>query len=263
MASFGGFGGFGDFSDSQEVPDGTPSRSQRTPNRQSNAARPQTKLRCIPTTVKALAAGEENLYGWAAAAYVTVLAQVVGEFTVEAGTLNGKVTDGTGVLAIRQFQENSAPVDLSEIKAGAWLRIIGTMRTGSDPYLSVAFLVKVSNLNEIAYHMVSTCNAYADLQEELGGGIRILPEVSTPLMSSSYPNQSTPKRASQPVFNLKDDISSFVQQGGSLQWGFSRSEIEDKMRSVAGASEISKAIDALLEDGLIYETSDTNHFKAV
>ena len=262
MTSFGGFGGFSDFPDSQEAPEGTPSRSQRTPNRQSTTARPQTKLRCIPTTVKALAAGEENLYGWAAASYVSVLAQVVGDFTVDAGTLIGKVSDGTGILSIRQFQENSAPVDLTAIQAGTWLRIIGQMRTGGDLYLSVTFLAKVTNLNEIAYHMVSTCNAFADLQEELGGGIRLLPEVSTPLMSS-YPNQSTPKRASQPQFNLKDDITSFVHQGASLQWGFSRSEIEDKMRSVANNGEISRAIDALLEDGLIYETSDTNHFKAV
>jgi hypothetical protein len=270
MSGFGGFGGFGgDFADSQDAQEATPSRSQRTPGggRQSQAGpRQQVKQRCVPTSVKSLLTGEENLYGLAPAAYVTIVAQVVGDFSFEAGGLAGKVSDGTGVVLVKQFAENSAAVDHSAVKAGAWLKIVGTMRPGNDPYLSVAFLVPVSNLNELAYHIVSTCSAYADLQEELGGGIRSLtfPEVSTPQMPASFPNTSTPnaKRVHVAQVNIKDEIVNFLSQGSTLQWGFSRGELEDKMKMYAGPSELSKILEELKDDGLIYDTKDENHFKA-
>ena len=274
--SFGGFGGFGDFGDSQEMSGAeTPSRnSQRTPSRGSVSGQKKSKTRCVPTSIKAVlecsedGGNEPSLYGLAPVQTVVLVAQTVGSFSYDQSGFIGKVTDGTGTLTVKQFAQNAGTTSAAEeigTSPGVWVKVVGGIRPGAETYLSVTQIAKIKNLNEIAYHMVTTCAAFADLQDEFGmpssqmsvGGF-----VSSQPMAPSATFASTPAKKTGGAVNARDTVLSFIQQGASLQWGFSRNDVLDKLRDVISTTAANDAIELLKEDGLIYETKDEDHFKA-
>lgn len=160
--------------------------------------------------------------------------------------------------------------DFFSVDSFVWA--LGALRTGSDPYVSITQIKKLSSANDIAYHILTTCSVHIDIIEEKDGTFG-----ATPMRSFSHHNVSTTSQVnniadatpskqtttSLPPGYLEEQVYQFIQSGKSSQWGFSKSDCAIKFKNTFPESEINKAIEQLLDDARIYDTGDEVHFKSI
>jgi hypothetical protein len=154
---------------------------------------------------------------------------------------------------------------------------VGALRTGSDPYLSINQIKKISSANEIAYHLLATCSAHIDIVEEKDGTFGATPlrsfgkmqitgSANLSHMETSNEVEATPQKSAPSTLSssqIEELVYQFILTGKSTQWGFSKSDCVLKFKSQISEAQISKAIEQLLDDARIYDTGDEVHFKAI
>jgi hypothetical protein len=164
---------------------------------------------------------------------------------------------------------------------GSFVWAVGALRTGSDPYVSINQIRKVTSANEVAYHLLSLCAAHIDIVEEKDGTFGATPmrsfskmQIGTqgiPQSGTGFEIQAeaTPQRVvQQPQSSLsaaqiEEHVYQFILSGKSTQWGFSKSDCVLKFKSQISEAQVNKAIEQLLDDARIYDTGDEVHFKAI
>ena len=168
------------------------------------------------------------------------------------------------------------------IREGSFVWAVGALRTGSDPYLSINQIRRITSANDIAYHIITTCAAHIDIVEEKDGTFGATPmrsfnkvqsssgqfgsTITTTSSSFSMDNDTgaTPiKGAAMSSAQIEDQVYQFLVTGKSTQWGFSKNDCVLKFKSVLTESQVNKAIEQLLDDARIYDTGDEVHFKAI
>ena len=171
----------------------------------------------------------------------------------------------------------------SQFTTGSFVWAVGALRTGSDPYVSINQIKRVSSANEIAYHLLSLCAAHIDIVEEKDGTFGATPMRSFTKMQIGSGNISThstsgfdghmdatPQKiipqqtqSNLSAAQIEEQLYQFILSGKSTQWGFSKSDCVLKFKSQIPESQVNKAIEQLLDDARIYDTGDDVHFKAI
>ena len=162
-------------------------------------------------------------------------------------------------------------------RVGSFVWAAGALRTGTDPYVSINQIKKLTSANEIAYHILTSCVAHIDIVEEKDGTFGATPMRSFTKLQGQAGSQSfdmgtmdaTPVKPAGGVSSglsagqIEEQVYQFLQSGKATQWGFSKGDCVAKFRSVCSEAEVNKAIDQLLDDARIYDTGDETHFKTI
>jgi len=284
--SYGGFGGFGDVEESQEHDTPAFGKTPR-PGMSQSGAGDRKKVRSIPVSVKVAL---ESAFGAKDATDLPLVfdvpskyIEVVGQLeaiTVETASLSCIANDGTGSISARQYFEQSTS-EAGEVNGfedyivGSFVRIVGALRTGNDPYISINQIKRVTSANEVSYHIINSCSSYIDIVEEKDGTFGATPlksfnrSVLSQLNSSVKAEAQTTSEKIQEVKTtmsasaIRDNVLNFIRSGNGTQWGHSAQDVESKFRGVLQDGDIKRALEQLVDDALIYDTGDENHFKAI
>jgi Replication protein A C terminal len=206
----------------------------------------KSKQRIVPTTIASLK--DDELYGVCESNTLVVIVGLISQLKVEGGALEGFLNDGTGSMKIKSYFH----ADFSD---EGFVKIIGNFRSGEKPYISVMSMKKVDNANEISTHLLEIVHSMLEIFNEAGiklshnSGTAPVPTVHKPVTTSS-----------PPVRNVRDDLLNYLRSDGT-EFGPSRQEIVSRLKSTE--SEINQILQDLSDEGLIYDTSDEHHFKAI
>ena len=152
---------------------------------------------------------------------------------------------------------------------------VGALRTGTDPYISITQIRKLTSANEIAHQILTACAAHIDIVEEKDGTFGATPirpfGVKSGVASSGFEAAArvevvdrTPARDSGvSAAQMEEQVYQFIQSGKATQWGFSKSDCVVKFKALFSETDVNKAIEQLLDDARIYDTGDEVHFKSI
>jgi len=169
------------------------------------------------------------------------------------------------------------------VREGSFVWAVGALRTGSDPYVSINQIKKLTSANEIALHILTICASHIDIVEEKDGTFGATPMRSFGKLQASSKIGSTvpssgfgieqessgatpikaPTTSTLSSAQIEEQVYQFLISGKSTQWGFSKSDCVLKFKSIMSEGQVNKAIDQLLDDARIYDTGDEVHFKAI
>lgn len=205
------------------------------------------------------------------------------------------VNDATGRLKARHFLSDPAQAEmLSKIVEGTYVSLYGNFRTAPMPHFAVLGVRPVRSADEVSYHMIEV--AHAALKSQCRNGTTISTTIPTepatpaprvqrqseevtakelvtpPKMQAlnEAPMPKLPEPEPQPALEgamLRDAVLKVVQKEGG-DTGFTAAEALQQLRTngmeVKGAeSAVLSALQALVDDGDVFNTIDDDHFGAV
>ena len=223
--------------------------------------------------------------------YVEVFGQIE-TVNYDSSSLMCVVDDGTARLPLKQYFEQPVDVEsesnpFAQFTQGAFVFAVGMLRTGNDPYVSINQIKVITSANEVAYHILSSCAAHIDIVEEkdgsFGGSTSIrsfgygqaqpggmgvsfdgAQSSVTPMKVGNQSGRVTASSTALSSAQIEEQVYQFIVSGKSTQWGFSKADCALKMKNVGvSESDVTKAIESLLDDARIYDTGDEVHFKAI
>jgi len=205
------------------------------------------------------------------------------------------VNDATGRLKARHFLSDPAQAEmLSKIVEGTYVSLYGNFRTAPMPHFVALGVRPVRSADEVSYHMIEV--AHAALKSQCRDGTTISTTIPTepatpaprvqrqseevtakelvtpPKMQAlnEAPMPKLPEPEPQPALEgamLRDAVLKVVQKEGG-DTGFTAAKALEQLRTngmeVKGAeSAVLVALQALVDDGDVFNTIDDDHFGAV
>ncbi|KAF4661372.1 replication factor A protein 2 [Perkinsus chesapeaki] len=308
--SFGGFGGFGGFG--SDTPSGglsgTPGFGTQSGGRQSMGGgrmsfgggaetgdRKARRRPLIPINVKVFTdaikehSGGEDIEVFGTAPRAVEIVGNAREVEHDGLAIQWTLDDFTGSLRCKMYLEESDTEGRNKadeiLKNGkfavhgqSYVRVIGAIRGGSNPYLSAQRVLPVENLNEIPCHIAAIAHAYimnsADVAPSSADGKRLsFGGISQPTMetASTNPPSSMASPANENEASVgnteterRDKLLEFIKAGSdTTDFGYSVADMTAKFQGVMGTAEIRKLLGEFSDDGLVYDAGDEDHYKCV
>jgi len=207
---------------------------------------------------------------------------------VEATTnVSYMVDDGTGRIEVKVFVSNQEQGYLErkkhEWREGVYVRVYGQLRTWMERSHVMAFRVqRITDFNEITYHGLSVIHsllgkppapagpasaaAAAAMPPAYGGGAPAAAAASV-AAAVGYGGGAAAEAAAAPVGGVTHAVLNVITTMGRTpayaRAGPSRRDIIASLSRDYSPDAVNGAIQMLLSDGLVYGTTDEDHFKAV
>ncbi|KAJ2932907.1 hypothetical protein H1R20_g4213, partial [Candolleomyces eurysporus] len=201
-------------------------------------------------------------------ARVTVVAQVL-QITPQATNCVYILDDGTGRIEARHWVDNASETNAQKwagLKENMYVRVTGGLKSfGSKRYINALHVRPVTDSYEVFFHQLEAITVTLTIERGAPTGA-IQPKNKDVVMSdiSAYSAPSTSRLPSDQYSHLpklSQAICQFMSGHPSTAEGVHVSAIA---RAVGGlgvdATKISEALDVLMDDGLVYTTTDDSHF---
>jgi len=197
---------------------------------------------------------------------ILFVAQVVG---CEAGATNivYNVTDGSGILEVRQWLNNNEDPEakVNSISHLAWVRVIGNIKSFHNKRsVTAAHIHVVTDMAEIFYHQVEALSVHLYFTK---GPLTESGALATSSGAAGVPSDYTAAAVRGGADQYADmeplqrQILMFMKNTITDENGSSVIEIANAVKKTgATADKISEAIDALTDNGFIYASIDDEHY---
>jgi replication factor A2 len=185
-----------------------------------------------------------------------------------------RISDGSGTADVKLWITNDDAGYMDSKRhewiEGAYVRVYGHIRVWQKQLSVVAFrMYTLQDWNELTFHLLEIMHTWNTHQKHAAvagpGNLGAAPIMSGGVNMSLYGGGGMQaggaRNATQVVLQT---IDRFCGMGGPhAMSGPSRQEIIQALAGSFGANEVNQAINALLEDGQVYSTSDDDHFKSI
>ncbi|KAI0810958.1 hypothetical protein BC629DRAFT_1018787 [Irpex lacteus] len=196
---------------------------------------------------------------------VTVVAQVI-KINPQATNITYDLDDGTGQIQARHWVDPSQSGEDDDIKEQAYVRIVGNLKSfGNNRFINAIHIRPVKDHHEQYFHILDACTVTLIVQRgpPPRPGEELKPRLPT---STSNGNAYTAQASGAGVQHdayahlppTQRKIVNFILAQANHTEGVHIAAIA---RAVGGdAVAISNALDALMDDGHVYTTSDESHY---
>jgi replication factor A2 len=185
---------------------------------------------------------------------------------------NYKVDDSTGTIDVRSWVDQEAPHRAQQAwNAGDYVRVIGNLRSfGEKRYVvSTAQLLPIVDFNEITHHFLEIIHLTLTLSGKRSKGLSNTMEV-TPnaytrqpaINNNNHNNNNNNNNNNNSLNSLQADITQLVFQNNQNGDGINIDLIVQNFVGEHDESEVRNTIAFLIDEGHLYNTTDSNHVGA-
>ncbi|EFA09169.1 replication protein A2 [Tribolium castaneum] len=199
---------------------------------------------------------EFNLYGMPV--HFADVVGVLKDFEVQTTKATCTIEDhSASIKAIMWLEtDNDTVTALPPVKENCYVRVFGSVRTqDGEKMIMILKILPVDDLNIVTNHLLEIIQAKLYAERLADGRLpaaNLSTTVATTSTSAAANNSSGLKPMQVKIINLLKPIKS--------RTGLSRSEIMQHFGAQAREAEV--ALDFLLDEGHVYTTVDTDHYKA-
>lgn len=242
----------------------------------SKPARVEDKQNCIPVSVRCVldaaaelgsdAKGDLRIHGSEVA--VVVLVGMVEGLVKQTSSLEFTMNDATGRIKVKYYMAESAGVE--KLENGAYVSIVGNVRTSPAVHVSVLSLRAVQSANEVSYHMIEAAYANVKLSQKPAEPAPTSTAMDFPTPSKEFSSPAAqqspaqpPAQQVKPVGDVNSQILEVLRRDGEgLEEGVEKSVLLKKLDTLT-ADSITAALDKLVDAGEVFRTIDDDHFACV
>ncbi|KIK59723.1 hypothetical protein GYMLUDRAFT_201150 [Collybiopsis luxurians FD-317 M1] len=181
------------------------------------------------------------------------------------------VDDGTGKVEARRWREQSSEEDVEKwgnIEVNQVISVTGNMKAfGNKKYVNATSVRLSEDPNETTFHMVEALTITLSIENGSPNGSPAAQKLSGAasaytVQSSGGANNDMAEYEHLPVIQ-REIIKAILSQPEADEGGVDVGVISKSVQAVPGVNPnaISDALDALMDAGHIYSTSDDSHFQ--
>lgn len=214
--------------------------------------------------------------------YVTIVGRL-NNMTQQSTHTMYNIDDGTAALEVKRFynsndqdDDETGDAQHEEVVEGTYVRAIGNIKAFGQRKILVAFkVVPVTSMDEITYHSLECMMVHLALSRGVAPTAALksatLQSINTNqqqqhLKSSDYAPQYGGQamqgvQIGDSMFTpLQNEIMKLAQQCGSDPEGADMGSVLFRLRGMSTEADIRSAVDWLISEGHLYNTSDDDHF---
>ncbi|KAI0093709.1 hypothetical protein BDY19DRAFT_268390 [Irpex rosettiformis] len=183
------------------------------------------------------------------------------EWLVDATNCTYDLDDGTGTIQARHWVDPSQSSDDDEIKEQSYVRVIGNLKSfGNNRFINAIRIRPITDHHEPYYHILDACTVTLIVQRgpPPRPGEELKPRTTG---TSAYTAPGSTIVAHDQYAHLPQiqrNIINFILSQPNHSEGVHIAAIARAAGS--DAQSISSALDALMDDGHVYTTSDESHY---
>jgi len=246
------------------------------------AKKQEEKQTCLPVTVRILqdavakhADSQEVIIHGAEVSIVHIVG-VIENFVKQTAMVEFQINDATGRMKVRYYGSGSGSMeDLTGLTNGAYVSVVGNLRTSPAAHVSAMSLQPVQNADAVSYHSIEVVHAALRLRNPttlapVGLGMGAADPV-TPAKLQAGTNLSPAKlEAPVPVpMAVQGDLRSSVmevlrkvQESGN-DVGLDVTTLVARLPQGSSSQKVNDVLSQLVTDGEAFTTIDDNHFAMI
>ncbi|KAJ2913448.1 hypothetical protein MD484_g6961, partial [Candolleomyces efflorescens] len=198
----------------------------------------------------------------------TEIGQAVLQISPQATNCVYTLDDGTGRIEARHWVDNASETNAQKwagLKENMYVRVTGGLKSfGSKRYINALHVRPVTDAFEVFFHQLEVITVTLTIERGAPTApiqSRNKDVVMSDISAYSAPSTSRPSDQYSHLSKLPQAICQFMLDQPGTAEGVHVSAIARAVGNLADAGKISEALDSLMDDGLVYTTTDDSHFQ--